>query len=74
MGRLILLALAVLVFAWLVRRALRAHRRATGSPAAAGELVRCARCGLLLPKDDARTSDGRYFCCDEHAAGGPGGT
>jgi uncharacterized protein len=74
MGRLILLALAVLVIAWLVRRALRGHRRANDSPTAAGELVRCARCGLLLPKDDARKSGGRYFCSDEHAAAGPGGT
>jgi len=74
MGRLILLALAVLALVWLVRGALRDSRRAADSPAGEGELVRCARCGLHLPKSDARSASGRYYCSDEHARGGPGGT
>ena len=67
MGRLILLALAVLVLVWLVRRALRA-RRAPPPPA---ELIGCAHCGVLLPRTEARAADGRHYCSEEHARLGP---
>ncbi len=74
MGRLILLTLAVLALIWLVRGALKGPRPPGGSSSAGdGELVRCAHCGLHLPKGDARNVGGRYFCCDEHARSGPGG-
>jgi uncharacterized protein len=72
MGRLILLALAVLALVWLVREGLRGGRRSVDAPAGGGELVRCARCGLHLPKSDARNIGGRYFCSDEHARGEEG--
>ena len=68
MGRLILLALAVLVLVWLVRRALRA-RRAPPPPTA--ELIGCAHCAVLLPRTEARAADGRHYCSEEHARLGP---
>ncbi len=64
MGRLILLALAVLVLVWLVRRALRARGRRAPPPA---ELVGCAHCGVLLPRAEARSADGAQYCSEEHA-------
>jgi uncharacterized protein len=72
MGRLLLLALAVLVLVWLVRRALRA--RQAGAPPAAGsaaELVACAHCGLLVPRGEAHVADGGLYCNDAHARLGP---
>lgn len=73
MGRIILLTLAVVVLVWLVRRALGASPRSrAGSSARQGELVRCAKCGLYLPKGEAKSVAGRYFCCEEHARGGAG--
>lgn len=73
MGRIILLALAVVVLVWLVRRALSASSRdRDGSSARRGELVRCARCGLHLPKAEAQSVAGRYFCSEEHARGSAG--
>lgn len=71
MGRLILLALAVLVLVWLVRRALRARSRRPPPPA---ELVSCAHCGVLLPRAEARSApgdEGAQYCCEEHARLGP---
>ena len=68
MGRLILLALAVLVLVWLVRRSLRARRAPPPPPA---ELIGCAHCGVLLPRAEARAADGRHYCSDEHARLGP---
>jgi len=72
MGRLVLLALAVLVLVWLVRRALGArHKDAPPRAGPSGELVRCAHCGVHLPRGEARTADGRDYCSEEHARLGP---
>lgn len=68
MGRLILLALAVLVLVWLVRRALRVRRGPLTPPA---QLVSCAHCGVLLPRAEARGGDGLQYCSEEHARLGP---
>jgi uncharacterized protein len=72
MGRLILLALAVLVLVWLVRRALGQRQGdAPKVPGAPGELVACARCGVLVPHSEARDAAGARFCSEEHARLGP---
>ena len=70
MGRLVVLVLLVVVAVWLVRRALRGpgdqadlRKRAE----AAGELVRCAHCGVHLPRAAARAAGGQLYCSDEHA-------
>jgi uncharacterized protein len=62
---LVLIALVVLAV-WLVRKALRApHGR---SPLAQeGELVRCAHCGVHVPRAEARETQGVLYCSEEHA-------
>ena len=73
MGRLILLALAVLVLVWLVRRALRVRRPGSAPrDGHGGELVRCAHCGVHLPRGEAHPALGRDYCSEEHARLGPG--
>jgi uncharacterized protein len=77
MGRLLVLVLIVVLAVWLIRRALRPPRSKDGSAppkTAAGELVSCARCGLNLPREEARESSGALFCSEEHARLGRGGT
>jgi uncharacterized protein len=85
MTRVLLLALAVLVFIWLLRRALSARKpprdngRTGTTPVP--ELVACARCGVHLPKSEAisETDAGepegaapvRFFCTREHLRLGP---
>lgn len=72
MGRLILLALAVLILVWLVRRALRERQRGAPTvPGAPGELVACAHCGVHLPRAEARSASGGEYCSEEHARLGP---
>jgi len=72
MGRLIVIALLVLVAVWAIRRALSASAKRDAPQAKPdGELVRCARCGVHLPAAEARTADGRPFCSEEHARLGP---
>lgn len=65
--RLIILALAVWLAIQLLRGLLR-PRPKSGRPAggSAGDMVRCAECGLHLPQAEAIAADERYFCCEEH--------
>jgi len=77
MGRLIVLILVVVLAVWLIRRALRASR--TGGVVqkegpVQQDLVSCARCGVHLPRGEAREADGRLYCGEEHARLGAGGT
>ena len=70
MGRVLVLILIVVLAVWLIRRALRpaaakpvAQRQAPHE----GELVSCARCGLNLPRGEAREAAGATYCSHEHA-------
>ena len=70
MGRLIVLVALVVVAVWLVRRALRRPDDEVGlgkRAEAVGQLVRCAHCGMHLPRAEAREAGGLLYCSDEHA-------
>jgi uncharacterized protein len=76
MGRLLVLILLVVLAVWLIRRALRASRgsepvRKQGS-VQQQDLVSCARCGVHLPRNEAREAGGRLYCGEEHARLGAG--
>lgn len=78
MGRLLIFALAVFGLVWLLKRALDGHaedgvERARGERGAPGDLVRCAHCGLHLPRAEAHGAGGRLYCTEEHARLGPEG-
>ena len=76
MGKLLVLVVLVVAAVWLIRRAFRAHTRSTEStevPKATEDLVRCAHCGVLLPRAEARLTGGALYCTEAHARLGPGG-
>ena len=66
--RLVVLIVLIVLAVWLIRRAFRA---ATGKPRQAppiqGDLVACARCGMHLPRNEAREAGGQLYCGEEHA-------
>jgi uncharacterized protein len=33
------------------------------------DMVRCARCGVNLPRSEAILSQGKTYCCEEHRRG-----
>jgi uncharacterized protein len=66
MLRMLVLVALIVLAVWLVRRALRAPR-GPAPLAKEGELVRCAHCGLHLPRAEAREAAGALYCSDEHA-------
>ena len=77
MGRLILIAVAVLIVVWLLRRALSRPPSGGSAPPPGeageqkGDLVACAHCGVNLPRAEARSAGGRYYCSEEHWRLGP---
>ena len=83
MGRLLVLVVLVVLAVWLIRRAFRASTRNPDASSPAGnadsptnkseELERCAHCGVLLPRAEARLTGGALYCTEAHARLGPGG-
>jgi len=72
MTKLILIAVAVFVLLWLLRRALAPRKGDAPPPGEAkGDLVSCAHCGVNLPKAEARSAGGRHYCSEEHWRAGP---
>ena len=72
MGKLIVLVALVVLAVWLIRRALRGNEPKE-KPPVQGDLVACARCGVHLPRGEARLADGKLYCGEEHARLGAGG-
>ena len=66
--RLLVWGLIGLLAYFVLRRLLRASPPPGHSAKAAAEdMVRCAVCGLNLPKSEALPLDGHWACCPEHA-------
>ena len=77
MGKLLVLILFVVLAVWVIRRAFRASRAAgepQKQPLEQQDLVRCARCGVHLPRAEARLAGGLPYCGEEHARLGAGGS
>lgn len=67
--RFVLLVILAVVAVWAIRRAVQGAARSdhVERPSAPDELISCARCGLHLPRAEAREVGGALFCSDEHA-------
>ena len=69
-----LLLIALAIFAYLLVKGLRRDAGQQGSvppsqsrrEAAPEDMVRCAICGVHLPRSESFTSRGKFFCSDEH--------
>jgi uncharacterized protein len=63
-----------LVFFWAVRKTLRkiqdqqkqTDREELPSSGVEETMVRCAHCSVHLPRSESITSQGEFFCSDEH--------
>ncbi len=65
MSRLLFL-LAVVVAVYLLLRSFRRRTSGQDASASAEEMVRCAHCGLHLPKSESVPAGGNYYCSDAH--------
>jgi len=67
LAKIILLALGLLAVYWILKSYRRRVDRADAKPAAGGEdMVRCAHCGVHLPRSESITTQGSFFCTADH--------
>ncbi len=70
MGKYLLLLAGVLVLYWIIRAGFR--RRAERDAASRqnkivdDDMVRCADCGVHLPRGESLTVRGQFYCSPEH--------
>jgi len=65
MARLLLIV-AVVVVIYLLIRSYRKNTPPLQDDSAVEDMVRCAHCGIHLPKGESIRSDGQFFCGIEH--------
>lgn len=65
MSRLLLI-IAIVVVVYLLFRSFRKQALQQDKTIAAEDMVRCAHCGLHLPKGESVQADGQFFCSAEH--------
>ena len=68
MAKIILLVLGLLLVYWILKSYRRRVERGEPPPPAAGgeDMVRCARCGVHLPRSEGITTQARFYCSPEH--------
>ena len=66
MGKLILIILVVLIAYWIIKSRKLTSTKTESLSDASEDMVRCAHCGVHLPESESVTSDGYFFCNDEH--------
>lgn len=64
MSRLIFL-IAIVAVVYLIIRSFRKDVPRQDKPVV-DDMVRCAQCGVHLPKGESVQADGKFFCCNEH--------
>jgi len=65
MSRLLLL-IAVGILIYLLFKALRKRPVQPPADASPEDMVRCAQCGVHLPKSESVLSDGQFYCSQAH--------
>ncbi len=67
MSRLLFLALVVFAVYWLLKSYRRQlFKKEDDAARPVEDMVRCAQCGVHLPKRESVLSEGKYFCGEEH--------
>jgi len=66
MSRLIILFVVIAVVYWLLKSYRKSSPKQDASTTASEDMVRCARCGVHLPKSEAMISAGKFFCGEAH--------
>ena len=68
MGKLLSIILGLVLAYWILKRFGKAisRRDEAPEPRSDEDMVRCARCGVHLPRSESITEGGRFFCSSEH--------
>lgn len=65
MGRLLFL-IAIVFMVFLLIRSYRKKNAPRQDKPVVDDMVRCAQCGVHLPKGESIQTDGQFFCSIEH--------
>ncbi len=68
MGKIILVVLGLLLACWILKSFRKRVGRREGPPqtGAAEDMVRCAQCGVHLPRSESIATRGNFYCSAEH--------
>jgi len=69
MGKYLLLIGGALLVVWIVRAGLRRRKREMtrhNSTQVQDDMVRCAECGVHLPRGESLIVRGKFYCCVDH--------
>lgn len=61
----ILIIIAFLIY-WGLKNLQRVKKQSTKSNDAIEDMVRCAQCGLHIPRSESIAADDKYFCSNDH--------
>jgi len=56
----------IAVVYWLLKTYRKQSPKQDASAASSEDMVRCAQCGVHLPKSEATLSEGKFFCGEAH--------
>ena len=65
MSRLLFL-LAIIIVVYLLLQSYRRQSPRQSPPESSEEMVRCAKCGVHLPKSESILAGGNFYCSDAH--------
>jgi uncharacterized protein len=65
MSRLLFL-LAVVIVVYLLLKSYRRKPPQQDVPGSAEEMVRCAKCGVHVPRSESIMAGGKFYCSDAH--------
>ncbi len=66
MGKILLLVVIALVVYTVIKRYQQSLKAPPATLRPAEDMVKCAHCHVNLPRSDALTTQGEFFCTSEH--------
>ncbi|UTW06698.1 PP0621 family protein [Pseudomonas benzenivorans] len=69
--RLLILIAIIAAGFWLWRRFIRPPKRPESASRKPAPMVRCAQCGVHVPREHALNQDERWYCSRAHLEQGP---
>ena len=64
--RVLIFLLGIGLVVWILVRLAKGSKKRDQTVKKVDDMVRCAVCGVFVPRHEALEKDGRHYCSDEH--------
>ncbi|WP_455233835.1 PP0621 family protein [Thiogranum longum] len=64
--RVLIYILGIALVIWILVRLAKGSSLEKKPTKRVGDMVRCERCGVFVPRDEALRDHERYYCCAQH--------